>query len=147
MAIDINKNNKKKQQKQTNKQRQEPIITRLLGPGRGRILKSQVPRNEGSGVACSGRSDWRARAKNWRGKKTRSDLACEASLSVRFRCKEQGMRVKDRAKMLPETLATQNEEGKLLAPMSPGIPLVFPAYDLTRSPPSELRALLSECLQ
>ena len=42
MAIDISKNNLKKQQKQTNKQRQEPIITRLLGPGRGRILKSQV---------------------------------------------------------------------------------------------------------
>ena len=57
------------------------------------------------------------------------------------------MRVKDRAKMLPETLATQNEEGKLLTPMSPGIPLVFPAYDLTRSPPFELRALLSECPQ
>ena len=41
MTIDISKN-KKKQQKQTNKQRQELIITRLLGPGRGRILKSKV---------------------------------------------------------------------------------------------------------
>ena len=30
--------------------------------------------------------------------------------------------------------------------MSPGFPLVFPGYDLTRSPPSELRAPLSECL-
>ena len=40
-------------------------------------------------------------------KKTRGDLACEASFSVRFRCKERAMRVKDRAKMLPETLATQ----------------------------------------
>ena len=40
-------------------------------------------------------------------KKTRGDLACEASVSVRFRYKERGMRVKDRAKMLPETLATE----------------------------------------
>ena len=44
-------------------------------------------------------------------KKTRGDLACEASLSVRFPCKERGMRVKDRAKMLPETLARQTRGG------------------------------------
>ena len=49
-------------------------------------------------------------------KKTRGDLASEASLSARFPCKERGMllsmmRVKDRAKMLPETLATQTRGG------------------------------------
>ena len=67
-------------------------------------------------------------------KKTRGDLACEASVSVRFRYKERGMRVKDRAKMLPETLATQNEEGKLLAPMSPGIPPRFPRVPFSSLP-------------
>ena len=36
-----------------------------------------------------------------------------------------------------------------LAPVSPRFPppLVSPAYDLTRSPPSQLRALLSDCLE
>ena len=31
--------------------------------------------------------------------------------------------------------------------LSPQSPLVCPAYDLTRSPPSQLRALLSDCLE
>ena len=126
MTIDISKNKKKKQEKRTNKQRQEPIITRLLGPGRGRMLKSQVlvP-----GVQIEERE-----RKIDEEKKTRGDLACEASLSVRFRYKERGMRVKDRVKMLPETLATQNEEGKLLAPMSPGIPPRFPRVPFSSLP-------------
>ena len=83
-------------------------------------------------------------------KKKTGDLACEASVSVRFRSKERGTRVKNRAKILPQMLATQARgdlrRGNYSHQCPLFSPLFFPAYDLTCSPPSELRALLSEHL-
>ena len=40
----------------------------------------------------------------------RGDLTAEASVFVRFRSNERGTRVKNRAKMLPETHATQTRD-------------------------------------
>ena len=128
MTIDISKNKKNKNKnKQTSRGRSLSLLgSWVLGPGRGRILKSQVlvP-----GVQIEERE-----RKIDEEKKTRGDLACKASVSVRFRCKERGRRVKDRAKMFPEALVTQNEEGKLLAPMFPCIPPRFPCVRFNSLP-------------
>ena len=80
----------------------------------------------------------------------KKDLTAEASVSVRFRSKERGTRVKSRAKILPQALATRAWGDQRRGNYSPQcllvFPLVFLAQDLTRSPPSELRAPLSERL-
>ena len=90
---------KKQQQKQTS---------------RGRSLSSlgSWPRNEGSGVSLFQAFRLKSEGENIvKEKKTRGDLTAKASVFVRFRSKERGKRVKDRAKMLPETLATQTRGG------------------------------------
>ena len=107
-------------------------------PGRGRIVQSQEPRDEASGLACCSRlSDWRARAKNWRGKNegwlNRPSKCFRAVSEQRRRNESEKSRENTPASACYAGLGWL-AEGKLLAPMSPDFPPRFPCVGINSLP-------------